>query len=170
MKTALTCILLFIMVFIPNVSSGSELDELKDVGISFGKGMPLYVFASPTCPHCKNFHENVTPVLIEKGFEVIYFMVAHDGSKSRKRAAEIYCSKEKTAQLNRFNAVLLPEVIVDGTDCLPMVDAMMDLAAMYGLVATPTVILPDDTAIKGIPDPDELSMAYLRAMSSLVNK
>lgn len=147
--------------------SAGELDEVRSLGVGFGEGLPIYVFASPTCPHCKRFHQQVTPKLIEGGYEVIYFMIAHDGAKSYKRAAEVYCAEDKKSQLNEFHATLLPEQLVDGTACMGVVDASMQLAATYEVNATPTVVLPDETTIKGVPDAYELMMRYLQAMNQV---
>lgn len=147
-------------------SAESKLSEIKEVGITYGKGYPLYVFASPTCPFCRQFHKEVMPELVDNGFEVTYLIIPHDKHKSYKRAAEVYCAKDRKAQLNDYHAALLPTELVEGKPCQAMVDDMINIAYEYKVTSTPTIVFPDESIIKGISSFEVILGKYFVAETS----
>lgn len=162
----LTVFLLFNLLFsFKNAIAETKLSQLKDIGVSFGEGYPLYVFASPTCPYCRKFHTDVRPELEENGFEVIYLIIAHDKHKSFKRASEVYCAQDKKSQLNEFHTTLLPQVLVDGSKCKVMVEDMLRVATHYDVTSTPTIVLPDESVIKGVSSVEHILPNYIKALT-----
>lgn len=167
MKYFLLIVLLIVLLISMTAARASQLDGLDQVGLSYGVGdMKLYVFVSPTCPYCRVFDIKVRDQLTDLGFKVTYLVVASKYDKANRKIADaFYCSDDKIKVLNGFQSHVLgfDDSPVDPT-CAQTVDDINHLASFYQIKGTPSIVLPDDTVLAGVPDVDQLFIKYVKAL------
>ena len=114
----------------------------------------ITVFTDIDCPYCRKLHREIDNYLAE-GIKVRYLLYprAGKGSPSYRKAAAVWCAKDRQAALTRAKN----GEKVDAPSCRHPVDEHMALGNRVGVTGTPAIVLESGDMVPGYRPAKELS-------------
>jgi len=129
-------------------SHAAQLMRSTADSITTIQGEPLrtiYVFASPTCIHCKNLERSL---LSFQDVQIHTFLLSPQGSKAFALAADIWCSAEPSKAYSEWMLNDQTPESSQECDAAPL-SRNMALANALGVSGTPTVFFEDGSKVDG---------------------
>jgi len=117
----------------------------------------VYVFTDIDCGFCRKLHREMA-AYNAAGIEISYLFYprAGIGSESYKKAAQVWCSKDRHAAMDDAKAG--KDLAVD-PGCANPVEAHYNLGSLLGVSGTPALVLEDGEVVPGYVPADKLSKA-----------
>jgi thiol:disulfide interchange protein DsbC len=117
----------------------------------------VYVFTDVDCAYCRHLHSEIAQYNA-RGIEIRYLAFPRSGvdTPSYDTMVSVWCSADRQAALTRAK---LGQKIKPAS-CDNPVREQMALGEQFGVSGTPTLILPDGSALPGYVPPAQLA-AYL---------
>lgn len=105
----------------------------------------MYIFASPTCIHCKNLERSLLSL---QDVQIHTFLLSSQGSEAYSLAAGIWCAAESSKAYSEWMLNDQAPEPTQGCDTTP-IDRNMALANALGVSGTPTVFFVDGSRVDG---------------------
>ncbi len=119
----------------------------------------ITVFTDIDCPYCRKLHAEM-PTLMKRGVEVRYLPFPRTplGTPSYQRSVSVWCAEDRNKALDAAKAGSEPTE----RNCNHPVRYSLEVAAKFGVTATPTLILSDGTVLPGYVPAEKLADALDR--------
>lgn len=120
------------------------------------------VFTDIDCGYCRKLHQGMAE-MNELGITVRYlsFPRAGVGSESYKKAADVWCSKDRNTAMDKAKA---NQSVNGAPSCDAPINKHMELANSFGVTGTPSIVLEDGRFLPGYLPPQQL-LAVLEGRS-----
>lgn len=108
----------------------------------------LYVFTDLTCPHCRNFHQEVA-ALNQGGVSVVYIAFPRRGNDSpaMKLMQQVWCANRPQ---EAYQQVVQGQDVPEGSSsCNKNLSQQFEAGLQVGVRVTPTLVTPKGLLIEG---------------------